>query len=300
MKRYANSINSIREMRLICPLFIVLLVLAACSGNADRERLEKIVEKWQGKEIVLPDVMTDFLTGDTIDLSDADFTILSYVDSAGCTGCKMKLPLWKIFLDSINSVCDSDVQFLMVVHPSGIKDLKYYIKTADFKYPVYIDNSNQVLTANSFPEKTVLQAFLLDRNKKVATIGSPLYSEEMAMLYKSIILGQMSVSTETRNMVSISDNRIYLGNLHPRESRSREIIFTNHSNDTVCIKNIISSCDCTDLSIPKDYIPPRSNIKTVLQFAGDTVIGNFERNVHIYYSDFEYPTVITISGNIIN
>lgn len=287
-------------MRLICPIFIVFLLLSACSGNADRVRLEQIVEKWQGKEILLPDVMTDFLTGDTIDLSDADFTILSYVDSTGCTGCKMKLPLWKIFLDSINSVCDSDVQFLMVVHPSGIKDLKYYIKTADFKYPVYIDNSNQVLTANSFPEKTVLQAFLLDRNKKVATIGSPLYSEEMAMLYKSIILGQMSVSTETRNMVSISDNRIYLGTLHPSESRSREIVFTNHGNDTVCIKNIISSCDCTDLSIPKDYIPPRSNIKTVLQFAGDTVIGNFERNVHIYYSDFEYPTVITISGNIIN
>ena len=34
--------------------------------------------------------MTDFLTGDTIDLSDTNISIFTYVDSVGCTGRKMK------------------------------------------------------------------------------------------------------------------------------------------------------------------------------------------------------------------
>lgn len=72
-------------------LTIAGLILWSCS--TDKSDYTKLVSEWQGKEIVFPDVMTDLLTGDTIDMSDADFTILTYVDSAGCTGCKMKLPI---------------------------------------------------------------------------------------------------------------------------------------------------------------------------------------------------------------
>jgi len=276
-----------------------MLILASCSKSSE-DRFRKIVEEWQGKEIVLPDVMTDFLTGDTIDLSDADFTILTYVDSTGCTGCKMKLPLWKEFLASIDSLNDSDVRFLMLVCPSDIGDLNYYLKSADFDYPLCLDIDNKVSKANSFPEKTVFQTFMLDRSKKVMAVGNPVYSPKIAMLYTGIISGQMSVSAESRNIVSVSDNRISLGTLHPGEAKSREIIFSNHSNDTVRIGKVISSCDCTELSLPKGYISPESNLKAVLQFTGDTVTGDFERSVHVFYSDFEYPTVITVSGNINN
>ncbi len=57
---------------------MIMFILSSCSKSFEKERFQKIVEEWQGKEIVLPDDMTDFLTGDTIDLSDADFTILTY------------------------------------------------------------------------------------------------------------------------------------------------------------------------------------------------------------------------------
>lgn len=77
--------------------------------------MARIVEEWQGKEIVFPEVMTDFLTGDTIDLTDANFTILTYVDSAGCTGCKMRLALWNEFLYSLDSITNNRVNFLMVI-----------------------------------------------------------------------------------------------------------------------------------------------------------------------------------------
>lgn len=242
--------------------------------------------------------MTDFLTGDTINLSDADFTILTYVDSVGCTGCKMKLPLWKEFLESTENDCDTDVRFLMVVHPSDIRDLHYFLKSDSFDYPVYWDENNNVSEENSFPKGTAFQTFLIDRNRKVTAIGNPVYSPEIAKLYKDIITGQMSVSADKGNIVTVSENKISLGNLPPGESSSREITFSNHGNDTVRIRKVISSCECTELSLPKRYIPPRSALNAVLNFAGDTVPGDFERTVHIYYTDFEYPTVITVSGNV--
>lgn len=66
---------------LLLPLAI-LLALSAC--KSDKDSMAEIVEEWQGREIVFPDVMTDFLTGDTFDLdkkcsdNHKDYCVLSY------------------------------------------------------------------------------------------------------------------------------------------------------------------------------------------------------------------------------
>lgn len=275
------------------------LLFSSCQKPSEIKSIQKIVEEWQGKSIVLPEVMTDFMTGDTINLTDADFTIFTYVDSTGCTGCKMKLPVWKKFLSSIDSICDLNVQFIMVVYPSDITELKYLMKRDDFDYHVYLDEDNKVSKDNSFPDKTAFQTFLLDRYIKVTAIGNPTYSSEIEKLYKEIISGQISVSTESSNLVSVSDSQIFLENLRSGESRTREVVFTNQGNDTVRIEKVISSCDCTELSLPRGYIVPKSDLKAVITFSGDSVLGDFERSIHVYFSDFEYPTIINVSGNII-
>lgn len=239
------------------------------------------------------------MTGDTIDLSEADFTILTYVDSTGCTGCKMKLPLWKEFLNTIDSTHDSDVQFLMVVDSSGIEELYHNLQCDGFDYLVYLDAGNKISKSNIFPEKIVLQTYLLDKSKKVMAIGNPLYSSKIASLYKGIIEGKMSVIAESGDFVSIRESRISFGNIHIGEALSRDVVFTNHSNDTVYINKVVSSCDCTELSLPQRYIPPKYDMKATVHFTGDTITGDFERTLHIYYSDYDYPTIITILGNII-
>lgn len=280
-------------------ILLILILLTSCSQSSDNKRLHRLIEKWQGVPIDFPKYINDVKTGEAINLTDADFTILTYVDSSGCTRCNMKLSLWKEFLNSLDSICDSDVQFLMVVHSSDIQELRYFLNGDSFNYPVYLDSENRIYDTNSFPEETILQTFLLDKNRKVIAIGNPIYSSEIAKLYKGIITGRLSVSIGTRNIISVNENRYSLGNLNPTESKSCDIIFTNHGNDTVHIEKVISSCDCTELSLSKGYIAPKSDMKAVLTFAGDTTIGDFERTIHIYFSDFEYPTTIAILGNII-
>ena len=43
----------------------------------------------------------------------------------------------------------------------------------------------------------------------------------------------------------------------------------------------------------------REIVLATLSFTGDTIYGEFERTIHVYLEDFEYPTVINVSGNII-
>lgn len=280
-------------------LFIIFLVLNSCSDSSERERIQKIVEEWCGKHIELPENMIDFLTGDTIDLTNADFIILTYVDNIGCTACNIKLPIWKNFLNSIDSITELDVKFLMVLSPSESVELQHIIKHEDFYYPLYLDNDNKISVENLFPEGIAFNTLLLDKNRNVSAIGSPLYSSEIADLYKGIISGQMVVSTKSKNSISVNNSRISLGNLRPGESISRNILFSNHGNDTIVIKKVITSCECTDLSLPQSYLYPNSDLNALLHFYADTIPGKFERTIHVYYSDFDYPTAITIFGNII-
>ena len=281
-------------------IIILLLALSSCYSNSGKDRYVSIVEEWQGKQIVLPDGMTDFLTGDTIDLSDADFTILTYVDSAGCTGCKMKLALWDEYLNSNLDNYDSNVEFVMVVNSEDSLGLSETLNRYSFSHMVYWDRQNIVDRKYDFPRDTRFQTFLIGRTGKVIAIGSPAQNTEMERLFNSIISGETTVSDNMTSTVSVSDNVVNLGNLKRNETKSKKITISNSGNDSIKIVNVLSSCDCVDLTMEENIIPPYSNTKGRLCFRGDSVVGEFERTVKIYYSEFEYPSVINISGKIIN
>ena len=103
---------------------IISSVIWSCSSNNDATL--HIVEQWQGRTIEFPAVMVDAVTGDTIDISGADFTLITYIDSAGCTGCRMKLPLWTRFLDSLDSIAgDYEILPIIAVNAKDSSELSY-------------------------------------------------------------------------------------------------------------------------------------------------------------------------------
>lgn len=283
-------------------IFILLsLLLYSCSKTSETEQYAKLVEQWQGKEIKFPDVMTDLLTGDTIDLSDADFTILTYIDSTGCTGCKMKLPLWKERIYLFDSISENNVMFLMVVHTDNVKDLKILLERDSFEHYVYLDKNDEMnITNGLIADDPLFQTFFIDRSHKVIAVGNPTHNNTTANLYESILSGRMTFSPETNAIVSVSDNHIKFENLNCNESVFKEIIFSNTGNDTVHIRKIIPSCECTELYMPHDYIPPETRITATLKYTGDSIPEEFNSSVNVFYSNFEYPTIIQISGNTIS
>lgn len=278
--------------------FTTILILSGCSGSSQKDEIAKVVKEWQGKTITLPEKVVDFISGDTINISEADFTILTYVDSTGCTGCKMKLPLWEEFLNSIDSITDAEFLPLMVVNSNNKNELKYLFDRDLFEYPVYVDSEDNINKQNSFPDNIIFQTFLLDKNRKVVAIGNPTHSTSIAKLYKSILSGKQIFSTNVNSMIKLNENKVDLGCLKSGNVRSRKLILTNAGNDTVFIRKIITSCDCTSAKITQGYIPPNGEASINVYFTADSIKGNFIRSVNIYYKGFDYPSTIQITGVI--
>ncbi len=280
-------------------IFAIFIGLISWACVHDSSGYEALVAQWQGKEILLPTVMTDALTGDTIDLSAADFTILTYVDSAGCVGCRMKLPLWNEFFNSIDTITDAAVTMLMVVNPVDKNEVIYQLKHDNYNHPVYVDTADMVNTDNRFPDDASLRSFLIDRSRKVVATGNPLYHPNVAALYRSIISGEYSLSESFDSFVRVVGNSIDLGTVSVGQELTRHFKIINGGNDTVRIRAVIPSCHCSEADLPSDMILPKSHVDGAIKFRADSARATFHNSVHIFYEGFDYPSVVQIYGRIL-
>ena len=85
---------------------VLALNLLSCLGSRDNST-EKLMLEWEGKKIIFPEKTQFALYGkdfvfDTI--PDAEFKILTYVDSTGCASCKLRLPSWLDFIAQLDSM----------------------------------------------------------------------------------------------------------------------------------------------------------------------------------------------------
>lgn len=280
-------------------MFLASITLWSCASETDA--YARLVSEWQGREIVFPDVMTDVITGDTIDLSDADFTILTYVDSTGCTGCKMKLPIWKEFFSSLDSIVgERDFNAVIVVNAKYNRELAYLIQRDDYPYQVVNDVNDSLQKLNQFPDDIMLRTFLLDRNNHVVAIGNPAYNVGIAELYRAIISGRKTFNKGGTQMITVDDSKKEIGEVRLGEVLTVNYSLENESMDTVFVRDVISSCHCTEAIISDSVIPPNDTLPIQIKFHEDSITGIFRRNVYIYYHGFENPTVLEVSGSVIN
>ena len=84
-------------MRYLCLLLCVFALFSSCK-ESEKDKIARLVEEWEGKEILFPALFLFTIQGkDTVVLSlaDADYKVVTYIDSVGCTSCKLQLLRWK-------------------------------------------------------------------------------------------------------------------------------------------------------------------------------------------------------------
>ena len=127
-------------------ILLLGLLLLSCKDNSQKKKITHLVQEWQGKQIKFPTdaIFTKYIT-DTTDfqIPTKGHKVLIYVDSLGCTGCKLKLAKWKDFI-------------------------------------AYTDRLNKL---NTFPSNATFQTFLLDTNNKVIVLGNPIHNLSVKELY---------------------------------------------------------------------------------------------------------------------
>lgn len=155
-------------MRYLCLLLCVFALFSSCK-ESEKDKIARLVEEWEGKEILFPAHSFFTIQGkDTVDfsLADADYKVVTYIDSVGCTSCKLQLLRWKLFMQEVDSTLNRPVPFVFYFHPKDMKELRYITRRDAFVYPVCFDEKDDFNRLNHFPDEMTFQTFLLDKDNR--------------------------------------------------------------------------------------------------------------------------------------
>ena len=78
-------------------------------------------------------------------------------------------------MEEVDSLARKEVSFLFVFQPKELFQMKYMLRAYEFDHPIYMDLENKLDALNHFPEDTISQTYLLDKDNVVIASGNPVY-----------------------------------------------------------------------------------------------------------------------------
>ena len=287
----------LQALRLVLGLCVCLLV-SSCE-ESEKERLSRLVIEWEGKEILFPTHSTFTIQGkDTVDFQfqDAEYKVVTYVDSIGCTSCKLQLHRWKEFLSEVDSLTNGNVSFLFYFHPKDMKELRYLTRRDAFTHPVCFDEKDEFNQLNHFPSEMMFQTFLLDERNRVVALGNPVLNPNVKELYLNLIRGGVQTSsTNTFTEVSIDNVVMDLGRFPMSEKQESGFVLTNTGNNLLVIQDITTSCGCTKVEYSKEPIRPGGTLKVKVIYEAEQK-GYVNKSVKVYCNTKDSPVRLTVKG----
>ena len=190
MKPESNIL--IKRNQTLLLILVIFVCFVSCTESKRRGNIAKIIKEWTGKEIRFPQELYCTSMGrDTacVDLYSDSYKILLYVDSTGCTSCRLKLQEWKKIINESDTVFSNPPEFIFFIHPKqkDEKDLQNIFKSNVFHYTVFIDKENEIDKLNKLPSRPEFQCFLLDKDNKIIMVGDPSTNKGIWDLFKKVI-----------------------------------------------------------------------------------------------------------------
>ena len=265
-------------------LYSTAAILLSSCQNSTQKHITQLVEEWQGKEVRFPEtpVFTRQLS-DTVDyrIPEAEYKVLVYVDSIGCTSCKLQLPKWKEFITYVDSVSGGQVPFLFFFQSKDNKELRYILKRDNFRLPVCVDSQNEFGKLNRFPSEQMFQTFLLDKDNRVKVIGNPIHNLSVKELYLKEIAGVKETETLALTQLVPDQEEYDMGIVAENETKKQKVLLKNTGDVPFIIKGITTSCDCTTAEYDWKEIAPDEQKEMVVSYKGEDP-GDFWRTVTVY------------------
>lgn len=283
-------------MKRVVYITFLFLLLSCTSKKSD---LERIVSEWQGKEILIPEQLTDVLERDNMLFSSPDYTILTFLDTTGCTRCKMKLDLWEKYLNGLDSVSEYNINFVMVVAPKDIKDLQQIVRESSFTRNVFVDEENTLNDRNHFPADILLSSFLLDSKNRVVIIGNPIYNPNIGDLYMSVLSDSANNYNKKKLSLFVAEDSYDLGSVRVGTTSSHKFLIKNIGDTEVIIREIVTSCDCTKAIPQKIRIAPKETISIDVESLSGDELGEFLRTAEVFYVGSKKSTILSVSGTVV-
>ncbi|WP_195663278.1 DUF1573 domain-containing protein [Bacteroides congonensis] len=283
-------------------LFIILLVFVYSCKESVSNKITHLVNEWGNKEIIFPSQMYFTSLGkDTINMDSImnnEFLIVTYIDSIGCTSCKLQLDRWQTFITELDSLTASSVPVLFFLHPKNRKEVLTMLGCRHFDYPICIDENDSLNILNHFPQEMPFQTFLLDHNSKVIAIGNPILNSRVKDLYFDILLGESKVKRNEiqETKIAISEQMINMGNFSWKEKRENRVVLKNIGKFPLVIDEISTSCGCVDIIYNKRPILPKDSTCVKIRYQAEHP-GYFDKTITMYCNAKGAPLRLKIIGN---
>jgi hypothetical protein len=241
-------------------------------------------------------IFTRYLV-DTVDyrIPESEYKVLVYVDSAGCTSCKLQLPKWKELMVYMDSVTGKTIPFLFFIHSNNYWEMRYLLKQDDFNIPICIDTNDELNKLNRFLPYTDFQTFLLDKDNKVIVAGNPVQNLAVKDLYLKQINGQGRVSSgQVGTNASADVNSIDMGSFEKLETKQAVFTLRNTGNKPLVIADIAVTCGCAAVKFDKHPAAPGETLKIVVDM-NPKDSGFFNETITVKTNTKEYIK-LTIRG----
>jgi len=301
-------------------IFLATFILFyACKDNKRKEEATKIVNEWTGKEIRFPENVPCFVSGkDTLsELCDdhlrKEFKILLYVDSAGCSSCRLKLFEWKQLMEEADSIFQGRVGFLLFFQPKDVKEMGYLFVRDRFDYPVFMDTNGTINRLNHFPQTQQYQCFLLDSSNKVMMVGNPVSNYKIWELYKEQISGvaedplndlkglkasNTSNSSTPPTTINLSKSSHNFRTIRKGSSNPAFFTIENTGNSPLIIHRVSASCGCTNVEWDKQPVEPGKTATIRVEMKPEET-GYFSKTVDVYCNADVSPVRLIVTGTTI-
>ena len=281
-------------------IFILIIVLFSSCVESEKERVTRLVKEWDGKQILFPQNQVFTIQGrDTVNFyfQNFEYKIITYVDSLGCTNCKLQLERWKTFMQEVDSIKNVSVPFVFVFHPKNVKELRNILRGHAFDYPVFFDEKDDFNALNRFPDDMMFQTFLLDKDNKVQVIGNPVLNPQVKELYIGKITGRDKQQNEPVTKMTVDRTDYDFGTFPMSERQECVFRITNTGSSLLMVQDVVTSCGCTKVEYDKHPVPPgRSMDLKVIYEAEES--GHFTKVVTVYSNAETTPVRLRITGNV--
>lgn len=279
-------------------LLVFTLGITACH-NDKREEIARTVTQWQGRTVQMPEgAVFTVQARDTVamDMYAPAHKVLVYVDSTGCTSCRLQLHEWKKFIAEVDSATGGRVPFLFFLSPKSVKEARYITRRDDFTYPICVDMQNRLDSLNHFPEEEMFHTFLLDSDNRVAVIGNPIHNRSVRDLYMKTLTGQ-ETKKSAHTTVEVPVNSLELGTLSVGEEKTVSFTLRNKGDRPLIIYDVVTSCGCTAAKFEKAPIKPGKETAITVTYTADEA-GVFNKSITVYANTDDSPIKLRIKGEV--
>lgn len=286
-------------LRIILISFICLSFFSC--KESEKERIARLVSEWAGREVIFPSHPVFTIQGkDTVilDYRNADFKVVTYIDSIGCTSCKLQLHRWKELIAEMDSVTSRTVPFLFYFHPKDVKELRYLTRRDNFTYPVCFDEHDEFNSLNLFPSEMTFQTFLLDKENKVIAMGNPVHNPKVKELYLMKITGENpSKANESLTEMSVDRTEYDFGTFPMAENQECTFLLTNTGNSLLTIQDVTTSCGCTKVEYSKEPVRPGESLELKVSYEAEEK-GRFSKVITVFANVKSSSVRMRITGNV--